>query len=43
MFKRFKSVMYPTYKHELSKIPKQNILSDEDIQKFQQDKPQAKN
>jgi len=27
-----KSVMYPTYKHELSKIQKKNILSDEDIQ-----------
>jgi len=31
-----KSVMYPTYKHELSKIPKQHILSDKDIQKIQQ-------
>jgi len=31
-----KSVMYPTYNHELSKIPKQDTLSDEDIQRIQQ-------
>jgi len=31
-----KSVLYPTYNHELSKLPKQDILSDEDIQRIQQ-------
>jgi len=40
-----KSVMYPTYNHKLSKIPKQDFLSDEDIQRIQQayGKPRAKN
>jgi len=40
-----KSVMYPTYKHEQSELPKQDILSGEDIHRFQQayGKPRAKN
>jgi len=39
-----KSVMYPTYKHKLSKIPKQDILSDEDIQRIRHayGRPQTK-